>query len=146
MTHVVSALGELAPPDGTPWWAWALVVVLIATIPAAIAILAQHPLKRTMRTVAKDARESREQVKNSHGSNLRDDVDRLLASIREVRQSVEHVATEQRWQRETQTQIAHDIGGLREEIRTERKDRATGDEMVIDTLTRRERERRDRER
>jgi len=51
-----------------------------------------------------------DQVQNTHETNLRDDVDSVLAALERIEA--------------TQGQHGHDIGGLRQEIRQERAERA----------------------
>lgn len=48
----------------------------------------------------------RKQVENGHGSNLRDDLDSIMVALRDLKR---------------------DVGGLREEMRTERLERIEGD-------------------
>ncbi|ACE79958.1 hypothetical protein Pukovnik_32 [Mycobacterium phage Pukovnik] len=56
----------------------------------------------------------REQVQNSHGTNLRDDIDEIHRMVREGLHD-----------------IRRDIGGLREELRTERIERIEGDKLRV---------------
>ena len=54
------------PPEGTPWWAWLIGVCVAVGVPAIITLLAvQH---RKVGAI-------KEQVQNSHTSNLREDMD-----------------------------------------------------------------------
>jgi hypothetical protein len=68
-------------------------------------------------TSAEDhAREAKEQVKNSHSTNLRDDMDRMHDDVREaLRLIVEHG--------ESLKRHGSEIGGLRADIRQERQER-----------------------
>ena len=56
------------PPEGIPWLAWAIVVV-------ALALIAQTPLLVQQHRTKQDVAEVKEQVKNTHESNLRVDMD-----------------------------------------------------------------------
>ncbi len=60
------------PPEGIPWLAWAIVVV-------ALALIAQTPLLVQQYRTKKDVAEVKEQVKNTHESNLRVDMDETKA-------------------------------------------------------------------
>lgn len=62
----------------------------------------------------------REQVKNSHGTNLRDDIDRVLDGMELLLES--------------QRQHAKEIGGLREEMRHERVERRDLEQRLDDHL------------
>lgn len=61
------------PPDGIPWLAWALVVVAIAAIGSLPGLAAALVARRDMGTI-------KEQVKNTHTRNLREDVDAAVTS------------------------------------------------------------------
>lgn len=56
------------PPEGTPWWAWLLGLLIIFGGPAVASWLAGRKTRA-------DVREIKEQVKNTHESNLRVDMD-----------------------------------------------------------------------
>ena len=58
------------PPEGMPWWAWAIVVI-------ALAFIAQTPTLIQSRRAMRDVAEVKEQVKNTHETNLRVDLDRV---------------------------------------------------------------------
>lgn len=61
------------PPDGIPWLAWALVVVAIAAIGSLPGLAAALVSRRDVGAI-------KEQVKNTHTRNLREDVDAAVAS------------------------------------------------------------------
>lgn len=92
----------------------ALVTGLFGTI---IAVLQSHRATgKKIDAVATNAAEAREQVKNSHKTNLRDDMDALHADVREaLRLLTEHGADLKRH--------GSEIGGLRADIRQERQER-----------------------
>lgn len=70
----------------------------------------------TVGTVEEHAREAKEQVKNSHDTNLRDDLDRMHDDIREaLRLLGEHGDDLKRH--------GSEIGGLRADMRLERDER-----------------------
>ncbi|MFY1620031.1 DUF2746 domain-containing protein [Micromonospora sp. WMMD736] len=62
----------------------------------------------------------RDQVANSHETNLRDDVDRVLEGVETLVQG--------------QRQHSREIAGLREDLRVERMERAAGDARLDDHL------------
>lgn len=90
------------PPEGTPGWMWLLAVLAVTGIVAVTNFL-------TNRSQRADLREVKEQVANTHDTNLRHDVDRLINGVGELI--------------DQGRQTSKDIGGLREEIRTERLER-----------------------
>lgn len=61
------------PPDGIPWLAWALVVLAIAAIGSLPGLAAALVSRRDMGAI-------KEQVKNTHSRNLREDVDAAVSS------------------------------------------------------------------
>lgn len=79
----------------------ALGTVLVALVGVAIELLRRS--HKRLGTVT-------DQVQNTHQTNLRDDVDSVLAALERIEA--------------TQRQHGHDIGGLRHEIRQERTERA----------------------
>ncbi|GII98397.1 hypothetical protein Slu03_07750 [Sediminihabitans luteus] len=91
-----------APPDGTPWWAWFIVAVVVATGPA-LAIFGPSLVRRLNRPIAEQVEVVREQVQNSHETNFRDDLDRVLAAVERIEQN----------------QHRHDgeIAGIRDDVR-----------------------------
>lgn len=54
------------PPEGTPWWAWLIGVVIAIGLPALTAVMIAQ---------RREVTEIREQVKNTHDTNLRTDLD-----------------------------------------------------------------------
>lgn len=90
------------PPDGTPAWMWLLAVLAVTVIVAVTNYL-------TSRSQRADLREVKEQVANTHDTNLRHDVDKLINGVSELI--------------DQGRQTSKDIGGLREELRTERLER-----------------------
>ena len=88
-----------------------LLAYLIIGLPAIVAAFAAFfHQKKELRSQRDIAEKTLYEVKNDHGSNLRDDIDGMSAAIRDGFKEV-HV----------------DIHGLREEIRTERIERIEGD-------------------
>lgn len=67
------------PPiiPNAPWWANAAVLVLAVALPSLVSHLAT---RAKLTTTAQDVREVKEQVKNSHSSNLRVDLDKASAA------------------------------------------------------------------
>ncbi|AUV61989.1 minor tail protein [Mycobacterium phage SWU2] len=95
----------------TDWFGlFAYVIVALPAIIAAVAALRSH---RTVQAQKHVAVETLNQVQNSHDTNLRDDIDQLSSAIREGFQ-----------------EVRRDIGGLREEVRIERRERIEGDRLL----------------
>lgn len=70
----------------------------------------------------KDVRDVREQVKNDHPSNLRDDIDALHRSVKSTQESVELLAESFATFRRHLGDQGRDISGLRDEIGSLRKE------------------------
>lgn len=64
-----------------PWWGWALVVVLLAAIPVIPTTIATV---RSLGRARRDIREVKDEVKNSHPTNLRADLDELATTVQRV--------------------------------------------------------------
>ena len=60
-------------PDA-PWWANAVVLLIAVIVPP---VVSHYATRAKLSTTAQDVREVKEQVKNSHSSNLRADLDTL---------------------------------------------------------------------
>ncbi len=75
----------------------------------------------------KDLRAVLHQVKNSHETNLRDDVDGVGDRLNDVLDRLEEFGRDLRGMRS-------DIGGLRGELREERKDRLAFEHQVTEKL------------
>ncbi|QFG11544.1 hypothetical protein PBI_BOGOSYJAY_31 [Mycobacterium phage BogosyJay] len=94
----------------------------IAACPVLAVVL---PVWLTQRQHGKKLGDIKEQVANSHNTNLRDDIDRVLDAVSnltgqvgDLKQNVNHVT--------------NDIGGLREDLRQERQERINGDRIRIE--------------
>jgi chromosome segregation ATPase len=102
-------------PDA-PWWANVLLVlVVLAAVPAATTWLTNRPTRRTLHQVAADAKEARDQVANTHDTNMRDDLDGVGVGLAEIRHAVGRLA-------DAQQAVREDIGGLHSEVRDQRLD------------------------
>lgn len=93
------------PPANTPWWAWLLGLAIVFAVPATMTYLAQ---KRTRR----DLSEIKDQVKNTHETNLREDLDLKFAELGTALGGV----------KSDLASVRDDIGGLHSETRDLRKD------------------------
>lgn len=90
--------------EPTGWFGLAAYVLLaIPAIIAALAALRSH----------KEAKETHYEITNDHDSNIRHDIDDLAQIVRDGF-----------------SEVRRDIGGLREEIRTERRERIEGDRLL----------------
>ncbi len=88
-------------PAGTPWWAWVLVVLVTA---ASTAITTWLTGRRTRSDVAV----IKDQVANTHESNLRVDIDGLGEKVDRLTTGL--------------AQVRDDVGGVHSEIRDARND------------------------
>ncbi|QBP30511.1 minor tail protein [Mycobacterium phage Charm] len=82
------------------------------------------PVWLTQRNHGKKLGDIKEQVANSHSTNLRDDIDRVIAAVASLTDTVGDVKYQVR-------DVKQDIGGLREELRFERQERINGDRIRI---------------
>ncbi|PFG16269.1 uncharacterized protein DUF2746 [Propionicimonas paludicola] len=98
-----------AAPAGTPWWAWLIATVIVVGVPALVTWL-------TQRRTRQDVTAIKEQVANTHTTNLREDLDRLSTALTEglTKLGADHLAAVE--------SIREDIGGLHSETRDLRKD------------------------
>lgn len=113
------------PPDNVPWLAWAIVVVILALI-AQIPVLVQSyrtrqdlkSVKADMETTKTDTAAVREQVQNTHTTNLRADMDDLGREMREgfasLREDVGGLHSETR-------DLRADVAGIRTDARQDRR-------------------------
>lgn len=107
---------ELGPFNPDSWMD--ILAYCILALPATIAAVATVRGQRKQRSMHRENRrigqQTLDQVANTHESNLRDDIDALTDSIRDGF-----------------SDVRRDIGGLREELRTERVERIEGDRNHI---------------
>jgi len=112
------------PPEGTPAYVW-LLAIIIPTVTTALAgvvvALLNRPVRRTLKIVAADAREARQQTANTHDTNLRDDLDAMRSDIGEVRRSTGVVRRELRGVRRDVGSLQEDVAEVREEQRSVRR-------------------------
>lgn len=74
-------------------------------------------IRRKLNTVKGHTEASREQVENSHTTNLRDDIDLILAGLTEVKTTLgDH---------------SRELEGIRNDLRQERVERIAGDKATI---------------
>ena len=134
-----------APPETITGLTWLLGIALIVGIPAlstmAVALM-QRPVRRDARAAVEQATAAAESSRRAamsaghaateltwnHGSSTKDQTERIEASLTELVQSVAQVQT-------TSEATARDIGGLREEIRTERRERLNLSERLDTHIT-----------
>lgn len=111
---------ELGLDPDTPWWInVAVLVIVLAVVPAFTTWITQRGTRaRVVETQARVAETSetvgiiREQVQNTHSTNLRDDLDEKIGTLS---RQVSVVIDAQQAARE-------DVGGLHSEVRALRKD------------------------
>ena len=88
--------------------------VLVALLGLVAEALRRH--SKSLNEVKENTREAKEQVKNSHKTNLRDDLDQVVLLLN---RALENQARHD----ESLRDLAHDVNGLRTEIRHERDER-----------------------
>jgi len=82
MHELITATVEVVKePDSLPVWAYLVALMIVVGVPALVGLLAQHPLKRRVDTIASDAKEARDQTANTHDTNLRDDLDEVKGIV-----------------------------------------------------------------
>ena len=82
MHELITATVEVVKePDSLPVWAYLVALMIVVGVPALVGLLAQHPLKRGVDTIASDAKEARDQTANTHDTNLRDDLDEVKGIV-----------------------------------------------------------------
>jgi len=111
-----------SPPDGTPWWAWALTVLVLAVVPTAMTWLMQRGTRRQVTATQAQVAQTnasvgviREQVQNTHTTNLRDELDGLVTQFGRVESAISDLT-------DGQAAMRDDIGGVHSEIRDVRRD------------------------
>ena len=77
-------------PDGIPWWAWLIVALAAVSVPVVGSVWVAK-ISHRQRGHGAVLEEVREQVSNSHDSNLRDDVDRIDAKVDQVDTKVDRL-------------------------------------------------------
>lgn len=121
------------PPSGTPWWAWAMVVIAVAAIATIGPWLTSRPIRRRLDEQGSVVAQVREQVQNTHRSNLRDDVDGVGSKLDDV------LAGQARLER-GQRRHDNEIAGLREDgAQTRREVSALSDRVDTSTAEQRDR-------
>lgn len=92
--------------------------VLVALIGAVVEFMRRQ--KNALNEVRENAAETRGQVANDHGTNLRDDLDRLHDDVRAVLESLRRQG--------------HDIREIRSDLRVEREERLAVSERLDNHL------------
>ncbi|WP_236746393.1 DUF2746 domain-containing protein [Mycobacteroides abscessus] len=105
----------------------ALAMVLISPMVASVAaawgtatFAHRKKVGKALGAIADDTGAIREQTENGHDTNLRIDLDEILKGINRIEKQ--------------QGEQARDIGGLREEMRTERKERGQADQHIRELI------------
>ena len=84
----------------------ALIILIGGLVTATLVQLAR--VKTALAAVAKDSRATVDQVANSHGTNLRDDLDDLAATMRRIETATDGLATDLRAERAARERLAND--------------------------------------
>lgn len=98
-----------------------------AAVPLYFATRRHRNLGSKMAEVKDDVKAIREQTENDHESNMRVDLDKVLSGITRIEMRQNQQANELQ---EVRKEVRRDIGGLREEMRTERTERAEADKQT----------------
>ncbi|WP_078321148.1 DUF2746 domain-containing protein [Mycobacteroides chelonae] len=122
-----------------------LLVVLGPIGVAAVPLYFAHRRVRSagskMAEVTDDVKAIREQTENDHETNMRVDLDKTLVGIEKALNGINRIEMRQNQQgnelQELGREVSRDIGGLREEMRTERSERAEADRNIRELIQRR---------
>ncbi|MGW6600615.1 DUF2746 domain-containing protein [Streptomyces sp. NPDC055036] len=93
--------------------------IAVALIGALVEMVRRQ--RSAIEEVRENAQEARDQVSNTHTTNLRDDLDDLRADVREVLRIL--------------GQHTEEIGGVREDLRQERRERLAVSDRLDDHIT-----------
>lgn len=96
---------EAAPPPDTPWWGWLIAVAIPGVVSVVVTLITRRHTKGDIAEIKSVADRSIDQLENTHTTNLRDDLDRLITIVSDG-----------------QAAIRDDIGGLHSETRDLRQD------------------------
>ncbi|QBJ01116.1 hypothetical protein PBI_ARISSANAE_30 [Mycobacterium phage Arissanae] len=100
-------------------------VALLAFLGVCPVLAVVLPVWLTQRNHGKKLGQINEQVSNSHNTNLRDDIDRVLSAVAGLTGQVGDLKV-------NVNHVTNDIGGLREDLRQERQERINGDRIRIE--------------
>lgn len=118
-----------------------LLVVLGPIGAAAVPLYFAHRRVRSagskMAEVTDDVKAIREQTENDHETNMRADFDKALMGIEKALDGITRIEMRQNQQGNDLQEARRDIGGLREEMRTERNERAEADRNIRELIQRR---------
>ncbi|MEC4837541.1 hypothetical protein R2362_23965 [Mycobacteroides chelonae] len=118
-----------------------LLVVLGPIGVAAVPLYFAHRRVRSagskMAEVTDDVKAIREQTENDHETNMRADFDKALVGIEKALDGITRIEMRQNQQGNDLQEARRDIGGLREEMRTERNERAEADRNIRELIQRR---------
>lgn len=119
----------------------ALAMVLISPIAASVAAawgtaVFAHRKKvgKALGAIADDTGAIREQTENDHDTNMRADFDKALVGIAKALDGITRIEMRQNEQANELQEARRDIGGLREEVRTERTERGRADEHIRELI------------
>ncbi|MGH3725674.1 MAG: hypothetical protein ACRDUS_16315 [Mycobacterium sp.] len=119
------------PPLAHNGWEFATwVLIAIVALVLGAAWIMHHGARKDVRAVL-------HQVKNSHSTNLRDDVDGVGGQLDDALGKLESLARDVRGVRQDVSGLRGEIGGLRGEVRTERAERQEADAQLRDDHGRR---------
>ncbi|MGW0245044.1 DUF2746 domain-containing protein [Nocardia goodfellowii] len=102
-----------ALPDGAADYVVAL-WVLAPVLTGAVAAFATRGVRAGQKQNSEDLAEVKEQVSNTHSTNLRDDVDDIMSELRGLRSDVAEVRIEVRDNRSETRQLRTDVREVRQ--------------------------------
>ncbi|MFA4084257.1 DUF2746 domain-containing protein [Mycobacteroides salmoniphilum] len=112
-----------------------------AAVPLYFATRRHRNLGTKMAEVNANVKAIREQTENDHDTNMRVDLDEALIGIGKALSGITRIEMRQNQQanelQEVRKEVRRDIGGLREEMRTERTERAEADKQTRQMIQRR---------
>lgn len=126
-------------PAGTPWWGYLIAIVILTAVPGVVSIvvslISRRDTKRELQVtrdevaIVRDGQnEALAQLKNTHKTNLREDIDDLVAIVRDgqaaIRDDIGGLHSETR-------DLRQDVEGIRTDARRDRR-RLTAQEKALD--------------
>lgn len=72
---------EAAPPPDTPWWGWLIAVAIPGVVSVVVTLITRRHTKGDIAEIKSVADRSIDQLENTHTTNLRDDLDRLITIV-----------------------------------------------------------------
>ncbi|MFD6197171.1 hypothetical protein ACFWE3_10755 [Mycobacteriaceae bacterium NPDC060252] len=110
--------------------------ICVAALPLYFANRRHRRLGTKMAEVSDGVKAIREQTENDHETNMRADFDKALLGIDKALNGINRIEMRQNQQANEMQEARRDIGGLREEMRTERTERGQADRDIRELIER----------